>query len=113
MTIRRWWRAVTSQSVVGGVMIVFTLVSVFQVFRISNIAECTSAYQAGFSAALTVRGTSQERFNNALVDMVATVTTSTNGPQVSKALHEFLTAAAEREKAIHDNPYPAPTVCNA
>lgn len=113
MAIRRWWKGLTSPNIVGSVMIVFTLISLFQVLRISNISECTAAYQAGFSAALSVRGTSQEKFNRALVDMVYTVVTTTDRSRVPVALQNFLQASAERDQALRDHPYPNPTVCNA
>lgn len=117
MTLRKWWRAWASQNVIGTALIVLALLSggttYLQAERTSRLAECTAGYQAGFSQALSLRSASQEEFNAALKDLIATVAVATPATRdsVPTALQRFLAAANNRDTQLREHPYPDPVAC--
>lgn len=115
MTLRKWWKAWSSQNVIGGALLFLALVSgittYVQTVRTNSLATCTAAYQTGFSQALMVRTQTQAGFNRTLNNLLFTVANQPPRQEVVDALQAYVKAAQERDKALAENPYPDPVVC--
>lgn len=115
MTLRNWWKAWSSQNVIGGALLILALVSgvttYIQTVRTNSLATCTAAYQTGFSEALTGRTQSQAQFNRSLNNLIFTIANQPPRQEVIEAIQSYVRAAQERDKSLAEHPYPDPVVC--
>jgi hypothetical protein len=115
MTIRKFWRAWTSNTVIGIALLALALIggitNYIQFDKTSRIAECTAAYQIGFAQAIKARTEPQQQYRFALNNLFYTLYTEPDAAKRRTAFEVFVTEAREQDQALAARPIPDPVFC--
>ncbi len=115
-TKRRPWKRVTSNGVIGFLLVALGAATAVQSYAQSEatarLTECQTAYANGFADALDARSTATAEAQDALDELLTTVASLTPTPEsrqrFADALGEYLSKRAAAKQAQKDNPYPEP-----